>query len=154
MMLAVRVARTLKRTTEAEMRLPRIANRPAAVVALKIDELFRFIASGVSGHALARARGPPAASWCDRWEVVDVPAEGGIIGRPAAWRTPKRKRRGNGWETFFASTCPATPTCMLKSHPPHILEATLSVVSIMGALWRLYDAAIPTSTGSKDCSGE
>src|SRR5262249_50535663 len=91
MMLAVRVARTLKRATEAEMRLPRIANRPAAVVALKIDELFRLIASDVSGHDLARARGPTAASWCDRWEVVDVPAEGGIIGTPAAWRTPKRK---------------------------------------------------------------
>jgi hypothetical protein len=43
MMLAVRVARTLKRATEAEMRLPRIANRPAAVVVLKIDDLLGLL---------------------------------------------------------------------------------------------------------------
>ena len=84
MTFAVRVARTLKRAVEAEMWFHRIANRPAAVVALKIDELFQFIVSGVNGHDLARARGPTAASWCDRGEVVDVPAEGRIIGTPAA----------------------------------------------------------------------
>jgi len=53
---------------------------------------------------------------------------------------------------------------VLKSHPPHtFLEATLSAVRIMGALWRLYDTAIPICAGTpagrvryavgNDCAG-
>src|SRR6516164_7357257 len=80
----------------------------------------------------------------------DIPAEGGTIGTPTARRTPKRKRRDEGRGTRDVPSppscpargtrwCRATSTCMLKPHPPHVLEATVSVISVMCALWRLYD---------------
>src|SRR5262245_61403621 len=65
MTLAVRIAGKLKRAAEVEIRLPRIAQRPPAIVALKIDKRFRSIASAVSGHDLARTRGSTAVAWCD-----------------------------------------------------------------------------------------
>jgi hypothetical protein len=75
MTLAVRVAGTLKGAAEVELRLLGIANRPAALIALKLDERFRLIASALLSH-VARTHGSTAASWCDS-RVDDVPAEGG-----------------------------------------------------------------------------
>ena len=115
MMLAVRVAGKLQRGAEAEIRFPRIAERPAAIVALEIDEHFWFVVSVRNGHDLAHACRSTAASWCDRWELDDVPAEGGITGTPAAGHTPE-KRRGNGWDRF-ASACPAHVTCAQVAFP-------------------------------------
>jgi hypothetical protein len=131
MALAVRVAGKLKRAAEAEMRLPRIAKWPTAIVALKIDESLRFIASALNGHDLARARGSTAVAWCDSWELMTSPLRADI-GAAAARRTPKRKKRDEGWETSLRlhrvppaalGGAAATSTCVLKSHPPHILEA-------------------------------
>ena len=106
MTFAVRVARKLSRAAEAKMRLPRIANRPAAIVALKIDEGFRSTASALSCHdPVAHSRGH-AVTMVRQLGTDDIPAEGRIIGTPAARRTPKGKRRDEGWETFFASVVP------------------------------------------------
>jgi hypothetical protein len=95
MTLAVRIAGTLKRAAEVELRLLGIANRPAALIALKLDERFRLIASALIGH-LARAHGSTAASWCDS-RVDDIPAEGGNRrGRRKAHAEKKKKGRGIG----------------------------------------------------------
>jgi len=47
---AVGITGKLNRAAEVEIRLPRIANRLAAIVALKIEECFRFDASALSGQ--------------------------------------------------------------------------------------------------------
>jgi len=41
----------------------------------------------------------------------DIPAEGGIIGRPAAGRTPKRKDGAMDGRRRLASTYPAARLC-------------------------------------------
>jgi hypothetical protein len=90
MTLAVGIAGKLLCAAEVEITLPRIAERPAAIAALKIEEPFRFIASGHTGHDLYAPAGPIAVTWCDRWELDDIPAEG-EIGVPLGRRAPKRK---------------------------------------------------------------
>jgi hypothetical protein len=148
MTLAVRIAGTLKRAAEVELRLLGIANRPAALIAFKLDECFRLIASALIGH-LARTHGSTAASWCDS-RIDDIPAEGGNRrGRRKAHAEKKKTGRGIGDVLRLRVPAPALGGAaplrlVLKSHPPHILEATLNVMSIMCALWRLYDVAIPT----------
>jgi len=89
MALAVGVPWELMGAAETEMRAPRLAERPAAIVALKIDELLRSVASVLNGHDWSRTRGSAAIAWCDSWELMTSPAEGGIIGRPAAGHRPK-----------------------------------------------------------------
>lgn len=59
MALAVGIAGELMGAAEVEMRLPRIAKRPTAIVALKIDEHFWFVASVRNVHDLHALAGPP-----------------------------------------------------------------------------------------------
>jgi hypothetical protein len=73
MALAVGEPWELMSAAEAEMRAPRLTERPAAIVALEIDELLRSVASVLNGHDLARTRGATAVAWCDSWELMTSP---------------------------------------------------------------------------------
>lgn len=63
MALTVGVPGQLMGAAEVEMRFPRIAKRPAAIVALKIDENFWFVAFVLNSHDRARTRGSTAVTW-------------------------------------------------------------------------------------------
>jgi hypothetical protein len=76
MTLAIRATGKLNRTAEMEDTLLRVAKRPAAITALKIEERFRFVVSVFGRHDLARTCGPTAVTWGGRRELDDIPAEG------------------------------------------------------------------------------
>jgi len=116
MALAVGIPGELFSAAEAEMRSPRIANRPAAVVALKIDELFRLIASGVSCHDPARTRGFTAVTSWDSWELMTSPLRAEQSARPPQGARRKKMGRGMG-HVSAPPPCPARGTRWCRATP-------------------------------------
>jgi len=134
MALAVGIPRALMGAAEAELRLPRIAKRPAAIVGLEIDKHFWFVGSVLNGHDRARHSRIHRCRMVRQLGTVDIPAEGDI-GTPAAGRTPKRNG-SDGWETPPRAP-PHRP--VLKSHPHDASEQRRASGDMTDAVWYFYD---------------
>ena len=103
--LAIGITGKLRRAAEVEDTLLRIAKRPAALTALKIEERFRFVASVFCRHDLARTCGPlPLRGAADGNSMTSpLRVRAARLGR----RRPKRKNGAIDGRRPFASACPA-----------------------------------------------